>query len=82
MKISMVLGALTGFLISILFGLAAESAWPAILCRACFAALALALVMRWWNRVLRHNLVQSLEQQYAAQEAQRMEAKSAKTPKS
>jgi hypothetical protein len=51
MKALMILGAIVGFLIGTMFGLAGSSPWPTTLWRACAAALIVALLARWWGRV-------------------------------
>jgi len=62
MKALIVLGAIVGFLIGAGFGLATNSPWPSALWRACAAALAAAILTRWWNRVWMQSLRDSLEQ--------------------
>ena len=66
MKALIVLGAIVGFLIGAGFGLAASSPWPAMLWRACAAALVACLLTRWWGRVWMQGLRDSLEQQRRA----------------
>ncbi len=61
MKALMILGAIVGFLIGAGFGLAGSSPWPATLWRACAAALAAAVLLRWWGGVWLHGLRDSLE---------------------
>lgn len=51
MKSLMILGALIGFSIGLLFGLADQGQWPAALWRASAAALISSLLLRWWGRV-------------------------------
>ena len=62
MKALIVLGAIVGFLIGAGFGLATNSPWPSALWRACAAALAAAILTRWWSRVWMQSLRDSLEQ--------------------
>ncbi len=61
MKALMILGALAGFLIGSLFGLASHGAWPETLWRACAAALAAAVLTRWWSGVWVNGLRDTLE---------------------
>ncbi|MFO1476596.1 MAG: hypothetical protein U1F98_08100 [Verrucomicrobiota bacterium] len=58
----MILGAIVGFLIGTGFGLAGSSPWPAALWRACAAALAAAILTRWWGRIWLSNLRDALDQ--------------------
>jgi len=44
------------------FGLASNVTWPTALWRACAAALAAAILTRWWSRVWVESLRDSLEQ--------------------
>ena len=62
MKSLIVLGAIVGFLTGAAFGLAGNSPWPNALWHACAAALAAALLTRWWSRVWIQGLRDSLEQ--------------------
>jgi len=64
MKALIVLGAIIGFLMGAAFGLAGESPWPTALWRACVAALAAALLTRWWSRVWMQSLRDSLDQRH------------------
>ena len=64
MKALIVLGAIIGFLTGAAFGLAGESPWPTALWRACVAALAAALLTRWWSRVWMQSLRDSLDQRH------------------
>ncbi len=63
MKPLMILGALIGFGIGILFGLAEHGAWPSALWRASAAALIASVLMRWWGRVWLQNLRAAQQQQ-------------------
>ena len=69
MKALMILGALIGFLIGLGFGLAGRSPWPDALWRACAAALAAAVLTRWWSRVWLRGLREALEQRHGAKAA-------------
>ncbi len=62
MKSMMILGGLLGFLIGLGFGLAQESAWPAVLWRASAAALGAGILLRWWGRLWIKSLQQSRRQ--------------------
>jgi hypothetical protein len=53
MKSLMILGALIGFSIGLLFGLADNGQWPSALWRASAAALIASVLLRWWGRVER-----------------------------
>ena len=66
MKSLMILGALNGFGIGLLFGLSSHGQWPVALCRASAAALLGAWMLRWWGRVWLKNLRAAREQQMAA----------------
>ncbi len=66
MKSLMILGALLGFGIGMLFALAGRSAWPSALWHAAGAALVAGLLMRWWGRVWIKGLREAREQQLAA----------------
>jgi hypothetical protein len=69
MKALMILGALVGFLIGSGFGLASNSPWPDALWRACAAALAAAVLTRWWSRVWLQGLRDALQQRRNARPA-------------
>lgn len=62
MKALIVLGAIVGFLTGGAFGLAGNSPWPTAFWRACAAALAAAILTRWWSRVWIQSLRDSLDQ--------------------
>jgi hypothetical protein len=62
MKALIVLGAIVGFLTGAAFGLAGNSPWPTALWRACAAALAAAILTRWWSKVWIQSLRDSMEQ--------------------
>ena len=51
MKLMMMLGGLLGFGIGLTFGLAQESAWPAVIWRSSAAALCAGLLLRWWGKL-------------------------------
>ena len=51
MKSFMILGAIIGFVIGAGFSLADDCPWPTALWRACAAALAAAVLTRWWSRI-------------------------------
>ena len=56
----MILGALIGFLIGSGFALAGQTSWPTALWHASAAALAAAILTRWWARVLIQGFQESL----------------------
>ncbi len=62
MKSLMILGALIGFSIGLLFGLADNGQWPAALWRASAAALIASVLLRWWGRVWVKSLRLAAEQ--------------------
>lgn len=49
MKLMMILGGLIGFTLSLAVGLSQEGYWPAMLGRACVAALVAGWLLRWWS---------------------------------
>ena len=63
MKRFMILGGLLGFLIGVGFGTAQQSAWPAVIWRACAAALVSGILMRWWGRIWIRSLHQAWREQ-------------------
>ncbi|HMJ88284.1 MAG TPA: hypothetical protein VK530_00625 [Candidatus Acidoferrum sp.] len=68
MKSLMILGALIGFSIGLLFGLADNGEWPSALWRASAAALIAGVMLRWWGRVWVQNLRQAAEARENSQE--------------
>jgi hypothetical protein len=75
MKFALILGALAGFAIGVLSGLAAKSSWQTCVVNGSAGALGLALLLRWWRKVWMRSLAESLEQQYQeAQQALRKDA--------
>ena len=74
MKSLMILGGLIGLAIGLSFGLANRSDWPDALWRASAAALAAAVLMRWWGRVWLKSLRAAHEQQSAELAARKKEA--------
>ncbi len=77
MKALMILGAIVGFLIGTGFGMAASSPWPATLWRSCAAALAAAILIRWWGRVWMRSLRDSLQDRLPHRSRPAVETKSA-----
>lgn len=61
MKSLMILGALIGFSIGLLFGLADHGQWPSALWRASAAALIAGVMLRWWGRVWVKSLREAAE---------------------
>ena len=57
----MIIGALLGFFIGMVFGIAGRSEWPAVIWNASLAAIAATVLMRWWSRVWINNLRASLQ---------------------
>jgi hypothetical protein len=62
MKSFMIFGAIVGFLIGGGFSVADDCSWPTALWRACAAALALAIITRWWSRVWLQSLRDAINQ--------------------
>jgi len=62
MKSFMILGSVVGFLIGAGFSLAGGCPWSTALWRAAVAALAVALLSRWWGRVWWQGLQEANEQ--------------------
>ena len=62
MKSLMLIGALSGFLIRLVFSMAREDSWPTTLWHACVAAYVGSLLMRWWGHAWRKSLAQSIEE--------------------
>jgi MFS family permease len=62
MKSLMILGAIVGFLIGGGFSLIGGCSWPTTLWRACAAALAAAVLARWWSRLWLINLSETVKQ--------------------
>ena len=67
MKSLMILGALIGLSIGLLFGLADNGQWPSALWRASAAALISSLLLRWWGRVWVKSLRNAAEQRLGEQ---------------
>lgn len=65
MKALMILGAIVGFLLGAALGQWASNSWPTTLWKASAAALASALLTRWWAGVWLRGLRESLENQQA-----------------
>ncbi|MCX6884771.1 MAG: hypothetical protein WCR20_00710 [Verrucomicrobiota bacterium] len=75
MKFALILGAMTGFAVGVLSGLAVSSSWQTCLINGCVGAVAIALLLRWWRRIWVASLLESLHQEYlAAQQASRKDA--------
>ena len=67
MKSLMISGALGGFLLAVVVGLAVQNDWPVILWNASLTAAVCGLALRWWSRVWMRNLQSALrERSYAA----------------
>jgi hypothetical protein len=63
MKKLMVMGAMIGFGIGIIFGVLQECSWPSILWRGSVAAFVAGMLLRWWGRLWVQSLRESLERQ-------------------
>ena len=66
----MILGALTGFSIGIGFGLARQGDAKWVFLKACIAAYAAAILMRWWGRIWIRS-IREMHQEQAASESDR-----------
>jgi hypothetical protein len=64
MKALIVLGSIVGFLTGAALALAGNSTWPTALWRACVAALAAAILTRWWSKVWVQSLRDAQEQRH------------------
>jgi hypothetical protein len=69
MKSFMILGANVGFLIGAGFSLMENCPWPTALWRACIAALAAAVLARWWSRIWLQGLHSAIEKRRHARPA-------------
>jgi hypothetical protein len=77
MKALMIFGSVVGFLVAVGCGMANGSSWPNILWHASAAALATAMLTRWWGRVWFTGLRDALEQRRHANRIPSTEAKPA-----
>lgn len=75
MKSIMLIGALGGFLLSLLLGLATGTTWPTALWHAAVAALAIGWLMRWWRWVWIRSLREAISQRLATLAAERQQNK-------
>lgn len=66
MKYSLMLGAVSGFSIGALLGLAASGSWPSVILKASGGALGLALLFRWWRGMWVRCLTEALRERAAA----------------
>lgn len=66
MKLLMLMGAVLGFGVGFGFSLVQESSWPSVVWRACAAAYAAGLVLRWWGRRWEANLRVALIEKHEA----------------
>ncbi len=62
----MILGAIIGFLIGVGLSLADECSWSTAIWRGCAAALAVAVLARWWSGIWLHNLRAAVKQRRQA----------------
>lgn len=71
MRRLMLTGGMGGFGIGIACGWMTDGAsWPGVFCRACVAALAGGLLLRWWGRVWRRCWEEVTAERLAALEKQ------------
>jgi hypothetical protein len=64
----MILGAILGFSVGIVFGLLQNSPWPVVLWRASIVCFASSYLFRWWGRVWLRSLHQAqMERLHLAQ---------------
>jgi len=68
MKSLLLVGGLIGWGLGMGFSYYQGSTWPACLWHGCVAAYLSALLMRWWGRVWRTSLAQSVREREQAQE--------------
>ncbi len=80
LKPLLLLGALAGFLMGVLLGLVNQSDWPSILWRSTAAALAIAVLMRWWGQRWTDCLRAAQQERFIALMAQRQERQAKKNP--
>jgi hypothetical protein len=69
MKSLLLVGGLMGWGLGMGSSYIQGSAWPACLWHGCVAAYLCALLMRWWGRVWRKSLEQSVQERERAQDA-------------
>ena len=62
MKSHIILGSMIGFLVGAGFSLAEQCTWATALWRACVAALAVAVLTRWWSRIWLQSLGEAIRQ--------------------
>jgi hypothetical protein len=67
MKSLMLVGGVLGWAVGMGFGYSQGHAWPACFWHGCLAAYLTALLMRWWGRVWRKSLLQSLQEREKAE---------------
>jgi len=69
MKSLLLVGGLTGWGLGMGFSYLQGTPWPACLWHGCVAAYLSALLLRWWGRVWRKSLAQSVQEREQAQDA-------------
>jgi hypothetical protein len=69
MKKLMITGALAGFGIGVVSGLANQLNWSSIMWRASVSAAVAGFVLRWWGQVWINGLQQAYDERMAAAEA-------------
>lgn len=75
MRMSMLLGAIAGFITSMVIGLQVQNSWPVVLWHASASALVLGVLARWWASIWQTTLRQAVSEQLEKQEQQRKTAK-------
>jgi hypothetical protein len=79
MKALLLIGALLGFGIGLIFSWVEESPWPSALWQACLAAYLAGLLLRWWGRAWRKNLAEVLGVAHSASTGLSAASKTAKS---
>lgn len=62
LKLIVVLGASLGFCLGLGLGLLANSKGPGLVLKACFCALAMAAILRWWGKIVGKFVEKAIEQ--------------------
>jgi hypothetical protein len=80
MRPLLLIGALTGFTTGIVLGLLNRTDWPGMLWRSSFAALAIAVLLRWWGQRWTECLRLAQQERYNTALAQRRQREESQTP--
>ena len=80
MRPLLLVGAITGFLTGMFLGLLNNSNWPAMLWRSSFAAVAIAVLLRWWGQRWTECLRLAQQERFAAALAQRKAREESQNP--